>query len=277
MTTRATSVQAGDGAGAETRATPAPASPAAVASVIATRSPYSWKASIGLIVPSGNTSLEPEFMQMAPDGVAIHTSRVHQSGPQGKASYQRMSDDVETAAGLLSTAAIDVAVFGCTVCTYYVPAEEIRRTIARVLGCETVFPAEAAVAALRTLGVERVAVAGPRSEELTTREAQAVQAEGLDVVGVACLGIGTAQGGPGAIGRVPPEATYRLARAADRPAAQAVFLSCTQMPSLAMIERLEALLGKPVVTSNQASLWRSLRVLGVTEPIEGFGALLRTA
>jgi arylmalonate decarboxylase len=277
VTTRATSVHAGNGAGDETMATLEPAGPAAVASVVATRSPYSWKASIGLIVPSGNTSLEPEFMRMAPDGVAIYTSRVRQSGPQGKASYERMSDDVEAAAGLLSTAAVDVAVFGCTVCTYYVPADEIRRTIGRVLGCETVFPAEAAVAALRALGVERVALAGPRSEELTTREAEAVVAEGLDVVGVACLGIGTAQGGPSAIGRVPPEATYRLARAADRPEAQAIFLSCTQMPSLDMIERLEALLGKPVVTSNQASLWQSLRVLGVREPVDGFGALLRTA
>src|SRR5579871_5829532 len=64
-------------------------------------SAYGWRGRIGLIAPSTNTSLEPEFSRMAPDGVAVHVSRVHQQGVQGDlTSYRRMADGIATASML---------------------------------------------------------------------------------------------------------------------------------------------------------------------------------
>ncbi|MGA2940790.1 MAG: hypothetical protein ABSE50_02055, partial [Xanthobacteraceae bacterium] len=96
----------------------------------------------------------------------------------------------------------------------------------------------------------------------------------FEVVSSACLGLGATEEERRGIGRVPPQVLHRLAVAADRPEAQAIFVSCTQFPTLAMIQPLEALLGKPVVASNQATFWRCLELIGCTEPIAGFGALL---
>ena len=76
------------------------------------------------------------------------------------------------------------------------------------------------------------------------------------------------------IGQIPVESAYRLARFVDRPDADAIFLSCTNLATLGVIEAIEQELGKPVVTSNQATFWACLRVLGIGLPISGYGRLL---
>lgn len=237
-------------------------------------SAYGWKGRIGLITPSTNTTLEPEFARMVPDGVSVHASRVYQAGPQEPSSYRRMADEIESAARLLATAEVDVIAFGCTSCTYFVSPDEVRETMAREAGCPTVLTANAVVAALRELGVRRVSLLGPRIEFVTLREVEFLQSEGFEVVAHACLGLGENEEERRGIGRVPPEAVYRLAHDADRPEAEALFVSCTQLPAVGLVGELEELFGKPVVTSNQATLWRCLRMMGVRDRRQGFGTLL---
>jgi maleate cis-trans isomerase len=70
------------------------------------------------------------------------------------------------------------------------------------------------------------------------------------------------------------ERAYQLARQADAPDADAVLLSGTGLPTVGVLEVLERDLGKPVISSNQASLWRALDLAGVRESISGFGRLL---
>jgi len=65
-----------------------------------------------------------------------------------------------------------------------------------------------------------------------------------------------------------------LARQANTPDAQAVLLSGTGLPTVGALAALERELGKPVISSNQASLWRALRMAGIAEPVTGFGRLL---
>jgi len=68
---------------------------------------------------------------------------------------------------------------------------------------------------------------------------------------------------------------YQLARQANTPEADAVFLSGTGLPTVGVLDTLEQDLKKPVISSNQASLWQALRLSGVRQPITGFGRLLR--
>jgi maleate cis-trans isomerase len=237
-------------------------------------STYGWRGRIGLVSPSTNTTLEPEFWRLAPEGVSIHTARVYQAGPQEPSTYRRMADDIATAATLLATAEVDVIAFGCTSCTYFVPPEEIRATMAEKARCPTVLTADAVVEALRSLNVRKLALASPRTEFVTQRELQFLSESGFEVVASRSLGLGATEEERRYIGRVPSEILYRLAASVDRRDADAIFVTCTQLPTLPMIERLEAELGKPVVTSNQATVWRCLRHVGFTAPIKGYGKLL---
>jgi maleate cis-trans isomerase len=74
---------------------------------------------------------------------------------------------------------------------------------------------------------------------------------------------------------VREEDVEALADKIDSPEAEAVFLSCADMATLGVIERLEHRLGKPVVTSVQATFWGALRAAGIEDRIDGAGQLLR--
>ena len=140
--------------------------------------------------------------------------------------------------------------------------------------CPAILTADAVVAAMRTLGINRIGVIGPRTEMVTEREVQFLREAEFEVVASRCLGLGTTEEERRGIGRVPPEVIYRLALSVDRPEIEAIFVSCTQLPTLPLIEPLERALQKPVITSNQALMWRCLQALHYREPLQGFGRLL---
>lgn len=228
-----------------------------------------------MICPSTNTSIEPEFHMMAPGGVAIHVARAFQDGPQEPALYRQIADNVALASRDLGSARVDVIAFGCTSCTYFIPAEEIRNTISEHSGgAPAVLTADAVVEALRAVGARRIALATPRTDFVNRRETEWLIEQGFEVVSVKGLQLGETAMERANIGRVPAEAAFRLGTAVDCPSADAIFISCTNLPSLPIAARLELELNKPVITSNQATFWRCLRIMGSNVCVPGFGRLL---
>ena len=79
------------------------------------------------------------------------------------------------------------------------------------------------------------------------------------------------------MGKITPDETHRLAREASRSVSNAngILIWCGNLRSFEIIERLEGETGVPVVTSNQAGLWRTLRLVGVNQPVPNLGRFLR--
>jgi maleate isomerase len=67
---------------------------------------------------------------------------------------------------------------------------------------------------------------------------------------------------------------YQLALEVDTPQAEAVFISCTGLKTLPIIEKLEKKLDKLVFSSNTATFWDAMKILKVNQPIRGYGSLL---
>ena len=111
----------------------------------------------------------------------------------------------------------------------------------------------------------------PYSADLTERGRAHLALHGFDVVGVARLE------GVRNIYEETAERAYAVGRQADRPDAEAVFLSGTGMPTLAMLQVLEDDLGKPVVSASSAIMWNALRIAGVRNSRPGYGRLLAGA
>ena len=241
---------------------------------VARYSPYGWKAKIGLIIPSTNTSNEPEFYRMAPPGVTIHTSRVLLVGETTQESYQRMAAALEDAAEALATAEVDVVAYSCTSGSIMCPLPQLLKSMTDKTGTPATAASAAVVAALRALGVERIAVATPYPDLVNERQKKFLEEYGFRVSHLEGLDLGHTQEERRAINRVPPEAVFRLARAVDRPDAQAVFISCTAIPTIDIIAELEKELAKPVISSNTAVFWSCLRLLGIRVPVSGYGRLL---
>lgn len=222
---------------------------------------YGWRGRLGLIVPSSNTTNEPEFERHLPEGVSLHTSRMFLEDTNAE-DLAAMAADAERSAELLATGDVDVVAYGCTTGSLVKGPgydEEIESRLSEVAGVPAVATAAAIKRAFETLGLKRLAITTPYVRDLNEREEEFLEAAGYEVVDMTGLGIEPNTG----IGEQRPETAYRQARALDAADADGVFISCTNYRTFEIIEDLEADLGKPVVTSNQATLWNALRAMDV--------------
>lgn len=240
--------------------------------------PYGTRAKIGLIVPPTNTVNEAEWARMAPAGVTIHVTRMAlHADSSTEAGRRALHDDIRKAASDLAQASLDVVAYGCTAGSMVTPITALTDYMTSVCGLPCVATAPALVEACRALGATRVALATPYHGALNDHEREFLGACGIETVATRGLGIGA--GGPHEyvrIARVPLEVGHAHCLAADHPQAQALVVSCTDFAVLDAIPQLESALGKPVITSNQATFWRALRVAGVPDRFERYGRLLQT-
>lgn len=211
---------------------------------------------LGLIVPSSNTTNEPEFAAALPADVSLHTARMRLVDVAAD-DLSAMADDTERCADLLATADVDVVAYGCTTGSLvHGPGydREIEQRIADRVDVPAVATAASVKRAFDALDVESVAVTTPYTDELNDREETFLADAGYDVVEMTGLGLDSNV----EIGEQFPETAADAAREADAPAADAVFISCTNYRTFEVIADLERELDKPVVTSNQATLWDAL-------------------
>lgn len=233
---------------------------------------YGWRARIGLITPSVNTVSESEWNRVLPDGISVHAARMRLAGEAVADELAEMNEYAERCADLLATADVDVVVYGVTAGSYLKGRgydEELEDALGDVAGVPAVATAASMRRAFDELGVERVAIATPYVEELDRLEVEFLEDHGYEVVAIDGLGIadGVELGAP------TPESVYRQAAAIDDPDADAVFVSGMNYRTLGAIESLEADLGKPVLSSNQVTIWNALRAADVEHADVEFGSL----
>ena len=237
-------------------------------------SPYGYRARIGVIIPGVNVNLEPEFYRVAPEGVSIHTSRLMLLGKATQESYLRMETDTERAAEELATAEVDLITWACTSGGVLLTPSKIEAMITRIAGCPAVSTLTSAIAALKAFGAKRIALGTPYVSFINEAEIEVLEAAGFKVVSMYGLELGETQEERRGIARVPPESLHRFARHIDRPDADAIFVSCTNVAGIGEIAAVEANLGKPVITSNLVTIWHALRLAEINDRIDGFGRLL---
>ncbi|MFH1003805.1 MAG: hypothetical protein V1780_06650, partial [Chloroflexota bacterium] len=232
---------------------------------------YGTRARIGLLVPSANTTVEPEFNALVPEGVSVHAARMlltHGTVDQ----LARMVVDMERAAELLATARPSIMVFADTTGSLYGGPGwdgELISRIERIAGVPATTTATAVMHAFREMGITKVCVGTPYHPELNQVVASGLERNGITVLGIKGLGLTTEE-----MHRLPLEKYVALAHEVDRPEAEAVFLSCTNLKAIPIIDRLERELGKYVISSNIATFWEVMRRLGIREPVQGRGRLL---
>jgi maleate cis-trans isomerase len=234
---------------------------------------------IGVMVPSTNTTCEADFQMAAPPGVTIHGQRMWiTNDDQGEASMQRMNADIESGARYLATAKVDVIAYGCTTGSFYKGPgwdKDMLALIERQAGVPAVATSPSAVAALRFFGARKISVVSPYPAWNNEKLRAYLEAMGFEVLNVDGEPV-AAKAGPQGINDQPPESVVQFASRMCKPEAEALFCSCTAWRSMEAVQAIEQRLGKPVVTSNQATVWAAFRKVGIRQPIHGFGKLLES-
>lgn len=229
-----------------------------------------WRARIGLIMPSTGTNPEHEFHQYVPEGVTVVTQRVlfERVDPEG---LREMSERVDDAAQLLAQAHPDIILFGCTsgsLINGFGYDQELIKRIEDRTGIKALTTSSAVISALRALDAKRLVVVTPYIDKVNEIEKKFLEDNGFQVLDIR----GLQNLDPNLMPLEPLHRLYTLAKSALVPEADAIFISCTGLGVCYGINMMERDFERPLVTSNQASIWSALRTLSIRDDV-GLGKL----
>ncbi|PVH27315.1 arylmalonate decarboxylase [Pararhodobacter oceanensis] len=229
------------------------------------------RARLGFILMSTDLAAEADFSDMAPEGVGVHITRLKTEDLTTTETLARHIDHMADAASRIQPDTRPAVVsYSCTSGSIVIGEERIYEEIRK--GAPWAQPmclVTGVMDALRELGAKKLVVGTPYLDEVNTAEAEFLLNKGFDVLDIQGLNLNTGT----EMGQVTPAYWKQFALEIDRPDADAIFLSCGGVRSLEVVEEIEQLVGKPVITSNQAQFWSCLRRAGITDQLTGFGQI----
>ncbi|MFJ1650224.1 decarboxylase [Streptomyces sp. NPDC088337] len=227
---------------------------------------------VGVVAPF-DFALDRELWRWVPDEVSLHLTRTPFVPVEVSLDLARLVSEHRTLAAAVRTLTAvtpEVVAYACASGSFVggIAGERaMRAAMTRAGAVAAVTTSGALLEALTELGTRRVALVTPYTVSLTRSLQDYLAEAGVTVTGCACMGLTRH------IWKVPYRGVADMARRAargDQP--QALFLSCTNLPTYDVIPQLEAELRIPVISANQVTMWAALRGLG-TRPVGPYQAL----
>ena len=222
---------------------------------------------VGLMVPSNNTTMEPELLAWLPEGSSCRTLRI----PRGKgtlteADLPEYLGQAKTLARSFADHDLDLVVYGCTAAGFLAgPARvaEVAADLAMITKRRVVTTASAMTAALEHVGARNIALITPYLEPVNDRLRAFVEKSGIHVETLSSFHAQTVD----ELAAITSDQIADRARAAMRPGLDAVFIACSQLPTRTIITDLERELGVPVWSSIRATAWQAMRAADLASPL----------
>jgi len=230
-----------------------------------------WKARLGMVDLASGLTGEEEMHAILPEDVLLLTTRVLNSNTISLSALSEMQEDMVRAVGTITPEEpLDVVIYCCTSGTIAIGEDRLRELIQSVRpGVAFTNPFTAAVEALRHIDARRVSLLAPYTVEVTSYMRDAFQRKGFEIPYVTTYGLEL----DSEICQVSHDDILATAREQCVQGVDALFISCTGLRVVSLIEKIEKTLGLPVVTSNQAMAWHALRLAGYNHNLTGFGQL----
>jgi len=225
----------------------------------------------GVLIPSTNTTVEIEC-RLLPATYQAHVGRLVTSTP-GRTFSPSRDEDIDYQSHLLGTARVEMIILAQTSASLFAEDYDdvVTKRMSAGAGAPAITSAQAVGRAARALGARRVAIVSPYSDAVNERAARYFKAKhGLDTVALE----GFRATDSYAIGKLGPENARDAFARIDRPEIELFLVPGGNFPTMPSIAAWERELGKPVVTTNQASIWAMLRAFDSAERLPAFGRLL---
>ena len=230
---------------------------------------------VGLIALASDFMIEKDFINVIKDrDIDFFVNRIECYNPLTKENLIKMSNKVtEVTKDILPDQDIDCVVYGCTSGTIAAGYDSIEQKVkAAKPMADVTTPSSAAIKALKKLNIKKIYVFTPYSKKLNDEVLDYFKSEGFEITSNSYFDIEADYD----IGKVDQNYLYDVLSKIDLKDSDALFVSCTALPVLPIIDKLEKQLNKPVLSSNQALIWDTLESIGKNISISGFGKLFLT-
>lgn len=228
---------------------------------------------VGLIILATDHTTEPDFQRMvASDRIGLYTARIPYANPTTPDNLRRMLSPLSEAAWMiLPDEDLDVVCYSCTSASVVIGDDAVEAAVKLAKpNAPVVTPTRAAFKGLQAFDARRISILTPYTIETSTPMAAYFAANGFDIASFTCFGLDDDR----EMARISPQSLISAAREAVTSDADALFISCTAVRVASIARQIEQAIGKPVITSNLATAWATLRICGETKPQPELGSLM---
>ena len=229
---------------------------------------------VGLIALASDFTIEKDFINVIRDkNIDFFVNRIESYNPLTRENLIKMSEKVtEVTKDILPDQDLDCVVYGCTSGTIAAGHEIIEKKIKLAKPkANVITPNMAAIKALKKMKIKKIFLFTPYSKKLNDEVLEYFKSEDFDITSNAYFDIESDND----IGKIDQSYLYEVLSKIDLNNAEALFVSCTALPVLPIIHKLEKKLNTTVLSSNQALIWDTLVKINKNNSVEGFGKLFQ--
>ena len=228
---------------------------------------------VGLIALSTDRTIENDFQNICKNlPVDIFINRIHNKNPLTKENLLKMGEDLASVTKkILPDEKLNTIAYGCTSGTITIGEDSVKEKILSAKpGSYVTTPVTSAIKAFKLMNIKKIALFTPYPDPVNKIILEYFTKKNIEVLSFASLNLNL----DSEFANVDPNYILEISSKLETKNADALFISCTALPVLNILDKLEKKIKKPVLSSNQTLIWDTIRSIGYKSPIRGYGKLL---
>ena len=229
---------------------------------------------VGLLALSTDLTIESDFQSICQKlPLDLFVNRIHNENPLTKENLLKMHEQIESVTEkILPGQKINTVAYGCTSGTIAIGEDKVKEKVQLAKpDCYVTTPITSAIKAFKKMNLKKIALFTPYPESVNKTVLEYFNRKNINIVSFGTFNIDLDED----IASVDPKHLLETLIKLDINDADALFISCTALPVLEILEEVEKKINKIVLSSNQTLIWDTLRSVGYKTPIQGYGKLLR--
>ena len=230
---------------------------------------------IGLITLGSDFRIEKDFNNVVyGKNIDLFVNRIHCFNPLTNETLAKMAEDITNVAKeILPGEKLDCVAYGCTSGTVAAGYDSIKKKVNLAKPeAKVTTPITSAIKILKNKNIKDISIFTPYTESINQSVVEYFKESGINIKALHYFDIASDID----IGKVDEEYLFEVLSNLDLNDSEALFISCTALPALDLIERLEKELNKLVLSSNQTLIWEALNLVGNKEIVKGYGKIFES-
>ena len=229
---------------------------------------------VGLLALSTDLTIESDFQSICQKlPLDLFVNRIHNENPLTKENLLKMCDQIEPVTEkILPGQKINTIAYGCTSGTIAIGEDKVKEKVQLAKpDCYVTTPITSAIKAFKEMNVKKIALFTPYPESVNKTILEYFSKKNINIISFSTFNIDLDED----IASVDPKYLSETLVKLETNGADALFVSCTALPALEILDDVEKKIGKIVLSSNQTLIWDTLRSVGYKSSVQGYGKLLR--